>query len=68
MSVMDRNQARPALPLAPPDPVFEARMASIDRHLARAREARELARRLRAEAERLEAERRRPRGFFIGWL
>lgn len=66
MSVMTPKRPRPAVRLAPPDPVFEAHMARVRFHLARARE-------LRLRAERLEAERRlreerRPRGFFIGFI
>jgi len=68
MSVMNEDRPTTAPPLAPPDPVFEAHMARARLHLARAREHGVRAERFAAMAERLERERRRPRGFFIGWL
>ena len=69
MSAMDRDRSAPSPPLAPPDAEFEALMERVRLHLARAREHGARAERFAAEADRLEAlARRRPRGFFIGWL
>lgn len=68
MSIMSPDRPEPPTDPAPPkNPEFEAQMARVMFHLARAREFRLREERIEAEARRLHEE-RRPRGFFIGFI